>query len=79
MKSDGVMVGATSCGCAKITVAQHLIRAAGPYGAASLSTDPYGHTTRMGSVWTGRLELIRCTASHIHIHTDLETDSVNEP
>ncbi|MEA3432210.1 MAG: hypothetical protein U9R01_06010 [candidate division WOR-3 bacterium] len=25
------------------------------------------------------LELIRCTASHIHIHTDLETDSVNEP
>ncbi|MEA3432135.1 MAG: hypothetical protein U9R01_05620 [candidate division WOR-3 bacterium] len=41
-------MGATSSGCAKTTVAQHLIRAAGPYGAASLSTDPYGHTTRMG-------------------------------
>ncbi|MEA3432670.1 MAG: hypothetical protein U9R01_08425 [candidate division WOR-3 bacterium] len=25
------------------------------------------------------LEFTRCTASHIHIHTDLETDSVNEP
>ncbi|MEA3431592.1 MAG: hypothetical protein U9R01_02775 [candidate division WOR-3 bacterium] len=35
----GVMVGATSSGCAETTVAQH------PYGAASLSTDaqhPYG-------------------------------------